>query len=356
MYPKITISIEKLKHNIEVIQSFCKKNGIDPMLVTKCFMAEPKIMQEMDDLYFPYFADSRIQNLERILHLKTPKILMRIPMISEISKIVSNDIVSMNSELDTVLALNQESESQRKISKIIIMVDLGDIREGILDDEEIFAFAKEVAKLSNIKIIGVASNLSCFGAIMPTEKNQTRLANIAKRIEDELNIKMELISGGGSSAFYLIGNSMPKGINSLRLGEAFLFGTEAAFGNRIQNTFDDVFTLNCEIIEIKTKPTVPIGEIGFAAFRTKPTFEDRGNRKRIILAIGKQDIEISGLKPINDKEFILGASSDHLIVDIEESDINYKIGDIVKFKMTYPAVMRAFTSSFVEKDFIPNSL
>lgn len=352
MYPKITASIEKLKHNINIVQSFCRANGIDPMLVTKCFMAEPKIMQQLDDLGFPYFADSRIQNLERILDLKTPKILMRLPMISEISKVVSSDIISMNSEFDTVLALNNEAAIQNKIAKIIIMVDLGDIREGILEDDEIFEFAKNISKLSNIKIIGVASNLSCFGAIRPTEKNQTRLAYIANEIEKQLGIKMELISGGGSSAFYLVGNGMPKGINSLRFGEAFLFGTEASFGNRIENTFDDVFVLSAQIIEIKTKPTVPIGEIGFAAFRTKPTFEDRGNRKRVILAVGKQDIEISGLKPINKKEFILGASSDHLIVDVEESDVEYKVGDIVRFKMTYPSVMRAFTSSFVTKEYL----
>ena len=46
---------------------------------------------------------------------------------------------------------------------------------------------------------------------------------------------------------------------------------------------------------------------------------------------------------------ILHASSDHLIVDLTESDVDYRIGDTVAFRMSYGALLRVMTSKYIEK-------
>ena len=67
------------------------------------------------------------------------------------------------------------------------------------------------------------------------------------------------------------------------------------------------------------------------------------------MAIGKQDITLDGIIPYDDKIEILGGSSDHLILNVSNSDKNYKVGDIVEFKLTYGGLLAASTSNYVEK-------
>ena len=144
-------------------------------------------------------------------------------------------------------------------------------------------------------------------------------------------------------------NEVPKGINQLRLGEAIVLGKETAFGKRIENTYDDVFTYLAEIIELKEKPSVPIGETGIDAFGEKPVFTDRGVRKRAILASGRQDLKVEGIKPRDKDAIVIGASSDHLIIDVSDCRKEYRVGDIMEFDMNYGALLAAFTSEYVEK-------
>lgn len=230
------------------------------------------------------------------------------------------------------------------------MYDLGDLREGYFKEEDLFEAIEEILKLEGIEIIGLGTNLTCYGGVIPRGENLGRLVNLANKIEKEYNINLDIISGGNSSTLHLLINDKKiDGINHLRLGESIVLGRETAFGNRIENTYDDAFQLAAEIIEIKDKPSVPIGEIGMDAFGKTPTFVDRGVRKRIICAIGKQDIDFDSLIPLDDGIEILGGSSDHLILDGTDSKVDYKVGDEIRFKLTYGGILRAMTSAYVKK-------
>lgn len=166
-------------------------------------------------------------------------------------------------------------------------------------------------------------------------------------------MNLEIISGGNSSSLHLLlkGMKLPD-INMLRLGESLVLGYETAYGNRIENTCNDAFQLVVEIIEIKEKPSLPIGEIGRDAFGKVPTFEDRGIRKRMIAAIGKQDVEFDTIIPLDEGIRILGGSSDHLLLDGTDSEVNYKVGDKLRFNLTYGGILRTMTSEYVKKDII----
>ena len=349
-YPKIEVDLSKIKHNTATLVKLCNKYGIRVAGVTKVFCGNAEIARAYLDGGVSYLADSRIENLIKLKDFKVPKILLRLPMISEAERVVEYTDISLNSELATIKALSKAAKEKERNHKIILMFDLGDLREGYFKEEDLFTDIEEILKLENVEVIGLGTNLTCYGGVIPSEENLGRLVNLAKKIEEDYRLKLEIISGGNSSTLHmLIDGKKLEGINQLRLGESIVLGRETAFGNRIENTHDDAFQLVVEIIEIKDKPSVPVGEIGMDAFGKVPTFEDRGIRKRIICAIGKQDIDFDSILPMDEGIKILGGSSDHLILDGTESNIDYKVGDEIRFKLTYGGILKAMTSEYVKK-------
>ena len=154
----------------------------------------------------------------------------------------------------------------------------------------------------------------------------------------------------------VINDTIPEEITQLRIGESIVLGRETAYGLPVPNCYEDVFTLKGEIVEIKSKPTVPTGTIGMDAFGNNPDFEDKGIRRRAIIALGRQDIRVEGLMPMDTNISIFGASSDHLILDVTDSKKELTVGDIVDFKIDYGCLLAAMTSPYVEKYYIINEI
>ena len=263
--------------------------------------------------------------------------------------------LSFNSELSTIRLLNEEAKKAGLVHNVLLMIDLGDLREGIFfkNEDQIFAAVEEILSLSNIKLYGIGVNLTCYGAIIPKYDNLSQLADLAARIEARYDIKLNMVSGGNSSSIYLIEKGqLPGGINNLRLGEAFLLGNDTAYETKLPGTTGDALILEAQIVELKEKPSLPIGEVGVDAFGHKPYYEDRGIIKRAIIAIGKQDTELDSMTPLDEKIDILGGSSDHIILDVTGSDTEYKVGDIVRFTLGYGGMLKTATSPYVEKVYI----
>lgn len=348
-YPALVIDKNKLYHNANSIISKCHQNNIKVAAVTKVFCADKSITQIILDAKPDYLADSRIENLIKLQEFDIPKMLLRIPMISQADDVVKYADISLNSEIETIFKINDAATAQNKKHKIILMIDLGDLREGIWF-KDFKDYIIPVFKLKNIDVIGIGVNLTCYGGVIPKYENLSLLIEYADYIETKFDKKLDIISGGNSSSLYLVyENNLPSRINNLRLGESIVLGRETAFGNPVPETYDDAFLLVAEIVELKEKPSVPIGEIGMDAFGNKPTFVDKGIVKRVICAVGKQDISLDGIIPVDKNIEILGASSDHLILNVSNSDKNYKVGDKVEFKLTYGGLLAASTSNYVNK-------
>lgn len=346
-YPCIEVDIKKLTHNTEFALKLC--DGIDVAVVTKVFCSRPEIVEGILKAGVKTIGDSRVINLKKLENLPCQKLLLRIPAISEAEEVVKYSDISLNSEIETIRHLSEAAVKADKIHKVILMIDLGDLREGVLENEAL-AVSREIIKLPNINFIGVGTNLTCYGGVIPDEENLGRLVAIKRRIESELNISLPVVSGGNSSSLYLeINKSMPEGVTNLRLGESILLGRETAFGKDIKGMYKDIFTLKGEIIEIKDKPSVPKGHIGMDAFGHKPVFEDRGIIKRVIISMGRQDVQIDGLTPKDSNIRIIGGSSDHLLLDVTVSDKEYHVGDIVEFNVDYGALLAAMTSDYINK-------
>lgn len=353
MYPRVLIDLDKFKTNVEVIKSRMDRNGIEVYGVTKVFCADPVLSKIYIEAGLDAVADSRIKNIRKLENMDIKKVLLRIPMQTEVREVVRYADVSLNSEISTIRLLSAEALRQGKVHQVILMIDLGDLREGFFDEDELCMATEEAKQLKGVKVIGIGTNLTCFGAVIPTLEHMERMIEIKNNLEARTGMNLEIISGGNSSSYYLLEEGrLPKGINNLRIGEIFVCGNETAYGTRVEGTYDDVFVLEAEIIELKRKPSLPIGESGMDAFGKHPVYEDKGEMIRGIIAIGKQDADMSGLIPIDDHIEMIGRSSDHMILDLTKSSQNYKVGDIMCFKLKYAGILSVMTSEYVDKKFI----
>lgn len=350
MYPKIIINTKKFRHNLRNMLDISHKKGISVMGVSKVFCADQKLVDILISEDTDYIADSRIENLASF-KTKIPKVLLRMPSLSNVEYVILNSNISLNSELSTIKQLNKHCKLNNVTHGIILMIDLGDLREGIFYDENIFDTVKSILALEYITLKGIGTNLTCYGGVIPTNKILMKLVHIKTRIETSFNISLDIISGGNSSSIdLLLNDNIPLGINNLRLGEAIVLGRETAYGSFIDNTYSDVFTLEAEIIELKVKPSIPIGVIGMNAFGKVPKFKDKGNMLRAIISIGKQDVDHNEIIPFDTID-VLGSSSDHIIIDISDSTIIYNVGDIIRFKLTYASILSLMTSKYVGKEY-----
>ncbi len=349
VYPRLRIDKKKFEHNVRYMQNLCHQKGLSMMAVTKVFCADPPLIELLNKIKVDYIADSRMENLMTVKS-NIPKVLLRIPSIHEVDRVVKYTDISLNSELVTLEALDKAASKISKVHNVIIMVDIGDLREGLYYKERILEALRVVKSLKNINIKGIGTNLTCYGGIIPSVKTLQKLIDIIKMSEQMVGIKFDIVSGGNSSHIHLLmKNQDVEMVNNLRLGESLILGRETAYGDPIEKMFQDVVTLEADLIEIKQKPSIPEGDIGMNAFGQKPSFEDLGLMKRGIIAIGKQDVDYHEITPMDTRIRLVGSSSDHIIVDLTQTQNDYKIGDVIQFKLSYGSLLSTMTSKYVEK-------
>jgi len=354
----LEIDLDKVRDNSRIIVEKCRPLGIEVLGVTKGFSAKPRIVKAMIQGGITTLADSRLENIMALRKKGFTQdiTLLRIPRISAVKKVIAYTNYSVNSEYSVIRQLSDAALAQGTKHKIVLMVDVGDLREGVLP-EDAFVMAQRISMLKGVTLAGVGTNMGCYGGILPTMSNLNMLIDIANEIEKRAGIKLEIVSGGGTSSLRLIeAGEMPKGINQLRIGEGILLGTDTTHDNIIPWLHQDAFVLRAEVIEVKTKPSVPIGELGHDAFGNTPVFEDNGMRKRAIVSLGRQDVNVEGVFPLNTKMHILGASSDHLIVDVTDADENIKVGGQISFKLNYQGLLFLSNSKYVKKVYIKGGL
>ena len=321
------------------------------MGVTKGVLGSPPVAAAMTAAGVGFLADSRIENIIKIKEagIKNTLVLIRTPPMSKVKQVVTYADISLNSELDVIHQLSEEARAQNKIHRIILMVDLGDLREGILPEDMEQTFGA-LLSFRGVKPIGIGTNLGCIGAILPDQEKMDELSRIALTLENRFNVHFELISGGNSANFQWANKTEQLGrINNLRIGEMIFTGCNTIDYAPVEQLETNTSCLVAEVIEVKHKHSLPSGTICTDAFGDVPVFSDRGMIRRAIIEIGRQDVPPQGLIPVSDME-IIGSSSDHLIVDLKESAA--KVGDHIRFHLTYYAQLSAMTSPYIEKVYL----
>lgn len=351
-FPLVRIYKERLKHNAQAALALTGQAGITLVAVTKLFQGDPIIAQILVDAGITVLGDSRMQNLMKLKDIRAEKLLTRIPMISEIDQLVVYADISLNSELETIRRISEYCIAHGTRHKIILMLDMGDRREGILE-KDLDHYVSEILELQGVELVGIGVNFGCYGGIIPDRAVMERFTSYIPYLEETCHLKLDHISGGNSLTLHMIWEeTLPEGITHLRIGQAINLGVEDKYGTVIEGFVPDCYTLHAEVIEKKTKSSVPVGEVGIDAFGNVPVFEDRGDIERLILGIGKQDVLFDGLTPMDPDIRILGGSSDHMILDVTACTKQYEIGDVIDFSMNYTSILSALNSDYVYKQII----
>jgi predicted amino acid racemase len=349
--PYLTVDLDKVEHNARTIVDLCARHGIAVTGVTKGACGDPEVAAAMLRGGVSSIGDSRVESIRRLREagIATSFVLLRIPSLSTVDEVAEWADVSLDSELVVLEALSAAACRRGVAHDVIVMVDLGDLREGVWPDD-LLPFVRQARALPGIRIRGLGTNLSCFGGIVPSADNMNRLVALAGEVERTFDLRLDLISGANSSGLELIASGrMPRRVNHARIGEAILLGRETTHRRPWPGTFPDAFVLHAEVVELKRKPSVPIGDRGEDAFGERPAFEDRGEIVRALLNVGREDVDVGGIEPTDSRMRILGGSSGYLVVDVTAMAGRLRVGDVVAFSVTYRALLAAMTSPYVTK-------
>ena len=352
-YPQLEFDLALLRSNADAVISRCRGMGIRVCGVVKGVDGLPEAARVLRAAGAAELGTSRLEQEAkcRAAGVPGPWLLIRIPGLTELPDVVALCETSLQSEWPTLLALEEECLRQNKIHRVIVMTDLGDLREGFWDKRELVDVCERVERdLPHVQLAGIGVNLTCYGSTKPTPEKMNELVGLARQVEQRIGRKLEIVSGGATSSFTLVHwGTMPAGVNHLRIGEAILLGKDLQvdWGIRDMDYLRmDALTLRAEVVEVKDKPTYPIGEFAIDAFGRKPVYEDRGIRRRAILALGRADVgELESLIPREPGLTVIGGSSDHCIVDVEDCPRRLQVGDIVEFSLCYSHMLYATARS-----------
>ena len=346
--PRLEIDLGKIEHNARTLVERLAARGISVTGVTKATLGSPEIAGALLRAGVRALGDSRIENIEnmRLARVPASMTLIRTPMLSQVERVVAHADVSLNTELDVLAELSRAAREIGKTHGVVLMVELGDLREGILPGD-LEPSVRQTLRFGGLRLDGIGTNLACHSGVAPDAENMAELSALAASIEATFGVQISVVSGGNSANLDWALSEPDRGrVNDLRLGESLLLGREPLHRQPIDGLHTDAITLVAEVIESKVKPSQPWGEIAQAAFGVKPPALDRGDSSRTILALGHQDTDPHGLVPPGGME-ILGASSDHLITDSGQQSLS--IGAEVAFQLNYSALVRSMTSPFVGK-------
>lgn len=352
-YPQLEIDLSALRSNAQHIVRRCHDRHIRVCGVVKGADGLPEVARALRQCGADELGTSRLEQVEkcRAAGIGGPWLLIRIPGLTELPDVVRLCETSLQSERVTLDALEEECVLQGKTHRVIVMADLGDLREGFWDKDEMVDVCVHVEReLPHVVLAGIGVNLTCYGSTKPTPEKMNELVGLARQVEQRIGRKLEIVSGGATSSFTLVHwGTMPAGVNHLRIGEAILLGKDLQvdWGIRDMDYLRmDALTLRAEVVEVKDKPTYPIGEFAIDAFGRKPVYEDRGIRRRAILALGRADVgELESLIPREPGMTVIGGSSDHCIVDVEDCPRRLQVGDIVEFSLCYSHMLYATARS-----------
>lgn len=344
----------KLKHNYQFLQSLFKQHDIQWGIVTKLLCGNQKYIEEVINLGVTELCDSRISNLQLIkeINKEITTVYIKPPAKRSIKSIVTYADVSLNTEYFTIKLLSEEAQRQDKTHRIVIMLELGDLREGVMR-EEIIDFYEKIFRLPNIEVVGLGTNLNCLYGVMPSEDKLIQLSLYKQIIELKFKRKIPYISAGTTVTLPLLFHKqLPVGVNHFRLGEALFWGNNLFDNSIIEGMETDVLELFAEIIEVNEKPIVPAGTL--AENPSGEMFEinegDFGKTTfRGILDVGLLDINPDFLIPQDKSLEVVGASSDMIILDLKDNEKNYKVGDLVAFKLKYMGALGLLNSNYIEK-------
>jgi len=353
----ININLEALHHNLQTIAGFMARQGAHWSVVTKCLCGHEETLRALSEMGVGSMCDSRLDNL-RAIHRAAPEVekwYLRLPHPSVVDDVVQLADISLNTEIEVIRALSVAAQRHSKLHNIIIMIELGDLREGILPSS-LVSFYEQVFNMPAIRVIGIGAQIGCMAGTVPSIDQVAQLILYRELLELKFQRKLPFISAGSSIFLPLVlQGRLPRALNHFRIGEAVFLGTDLVCGGGIEGLRDDVVTIEGEVAEIKEKNLVPMCEVGastpFHGISSTPLEGHSPGKRghRALVTIGEIDTDVSGLTPLNPAFQIAGATSDITVVNIGDNAEGVRLGGTIKFRCSYSAFVRLMNDSYITK-------
>lgn len=347
--PRLEIYVDRVTHNARHVVEQCAKRGVQVAAVTKVMQAHPALLTAFAESGATMIADSRIDNLKRVAEagLGLPTMLLRTPTPRNAAEAVRWADYSLVSSVAAAAGLSRAAEAAGVRHRVLVMIDVGDLREGVWPDRAVDVVV-EISRLPNLEVAGLGANLACYGGVIPTREKMEQLIEVRSQCREATGLPLDLLSGGNSANLPLVrSGELPEQINQLRIGEAIILGRNVLDRSAWPGARQDTVELVAGVIEVERKPSVPIGQIGQDAFGNTTEFVDHGWRLRAICDIGRQEAQPTALTPVDPGIRVLGASSDHLILDVTDAQSSVTVGSELRFRPDYGGLLGLSTSPHV---------
>lgn len=352
IYPK------RIIQNIGKINELMDKHNKEWSLVTKVLGGHKKTLEKVlnseEVLHTHSIADSRVSNLRNIKKVKKDIVTMYLkpPAKSYIKSVVKYANISLNTDYNTIISLNEEAKNQGVQHQVIIMIEMGELREGVVR-EKFLDFYSKVFNLSNIEVIGLGTNLGCMYGIEPTYDKLIQLSLYEQLIEMRFQKDINLVSGGSSITLPLLSKGkLPKQVNHLRIGEAAFLGTTPLTNKKFDRLSTNAFEFLGNIVELEKKETVPDGVIGEGNVGHAEVIEENDKIEmeyKALVDFGVVDVDNQNITPKDKNVSFLGTTSDLTVYNLGKNTKHYKTGKTLTFKPNYMAVAQLMNSKYITK-------
>lgn len=356
----LKIHLDKVIQNIQSIDALMKKFNKEWSLVVKVLGSHKETLSVLlnhpvvQNLHTIGVSQWHILKLVKEINPNLKTMFIKPPSIRNADRIVKYANYSFNSSLLTIKALNEAARKQGLIHKIIIMVEMGELREGIRR-EGLLDFYRKVFNMEYVEVTGLGTNLGCMTGVQPTYDKLLQLVLYDQIIESVFDRNLEIVSGTSSIALPLLDKQkIPKGINHFRIGEAAFLGTSPLNNKPFLNLQTDTFTFEANIVELYRKDNTPDGVISDAnvGHNVLASQSREGSSYHAIVDFGILDVDAEHLIPKDNSIRFFGNSSDLTVFDLGENPSHYETGDVLTFKLKYMAVARLMSAAFVEKKLV----
>lgn len=331
---QLKVNLSKIKYNAYILNTLLKQHHIHFTPVLKCVAGDRKIVETLKSVGLTHFADARINNILKSKDDDITYMMIRTANHQELEDIVQCVDTSIQTELDTIRQINEIASKQKVKHKILLMVDWKDSREGVLT-YDVLAYIREIINMHHIHLEGLAFNFMYFNEIAPTEEDVEMINQFVNSVEKASHLKFKTISGGNSSMLLqMLYNDLGK-MNDLRIGETLFRGVETTTNQHLDTLYQNAIILDTEIVEIKPRININNGQQYLQA----------------ILDIGNLDTNVDDIKPLYHNVDVLGATSDHLMIDLLNND-HYQIGDKIQFSLGYKALAQSMFMSHLNRFYL----
>ncbi len=346
-YPRLTIDLDAVAENTRLLTARLLDHGLTLLGVTKCVDGEPRVGQAMLEAGCAGLADSRLPSLARLAAASLgPLTLIRAPQPDEIETVARVADRVLLSDLGAAGELGRHAAGSPV--DVLLTVDLGDRREGVLPDAA-SAAAAAIAALPGVCLVGISVNFACLSGQLPTQDLFRQAEDVLAEVADACAAE-PLLSLGGTCVVQHLDGYHPRFRTEIRSGGGPIYGYDFVSGAGIAGLERTDPVLTAIVLECYRKPPALSGATGFDAFGHVPEVElPDDDANYALLSLGRRDCEPGGLRPLLPGSYLAGATSDVSVLITPEP---LRPGDTVSFAVDYDALVRAVTSPFVTKEFI----